>query len=237
MTLSVGIVICLVIGFVTSFGGYKAVIIFETYTWIPFFILTLVVYGQTGKLADINLPPAVTGMSYTGAVLTYFAASYGCTSVYVSWVADYCVHYPADISRSKLFASAVAGMWSVTFLGMFTGAPTGSALFTNQDLVTVYTEKGVGALLLAVTYPTGFSKFILVIFSFGGGKWSCDLGLLAVFFLSHFSINHHYSWLRNLRNILGILGRPTVGKSTRSYSSVHLEHHLGRSHSTSIFSR
>ena len=61
VSLILGIVILAVVALVISFVGLKAILFYERWAWIIFFVIFMIIFGQTGKYADNaapQLPPA-----------------------------------------------------------------------------------------------------------------------------------------------------------------------------------
>ncbi|RAH76350.1 hypothetical protein BO86DRAFT_372975 [Aspergillus japonicus CBS 114.51] len=168
LSILVGIVIVTVLALIIGFGGYRILLAIEAYFWMPFFILTLILFGETGNKVSLQQPATASGMAFTAAVLNLLASSYGCTSIFCSWISDYFVHYPADISRVKVYLLTMFGMWIANFIGVLPGCLIGSALAQDASLATAYNAHGIGEVMLRLMYPSGLAKFVMVIFSLGG---------------------------------------------------------------------
>ena len=80
------------------------------------------------------------------------------------------VHYPADVSRTKIFLLTTFGLWIPMVIGMIAGCLIASTMAVNPTWASTYTDNGIGALMLEILYPLKFAKFLLVILSLGGGE-------------------------------------------------------------------
>ncbi|CZR67289.1 related to nucleoside transporter [Phialocephala subalpina] len=163
-----GIVIINIVSIVLSFGGYTAIVKIENYFWIVFFVIFLVMYGEVGGKADLKTPAEVSGMTFSGNVLSCIAIFYGDGASYASIISDYYVNYPADISKVKVWLLTTFGIFIPVTFGILLGCLVGSTTGVDVDWADAYDNHGVGGLILAMLYPKGFAKFLLVLLSLGG---------------------------------------------------------------------
>ena len=105
-----GVVIISVIGFVCSFIGLKAVFTYEKFAWMVFFVIFIVMYGQTARFGDLKTPASVTGEDLSGAALTLFGVVYGSSASWATVASDYYVEYAVDTSKVKVFLLTTAGI-------------------------------------------------------------------------------------------------------------------------------
>ena len=91
LSLIVGIIIISVISMAFSFGGYKAILTVERYFWILFFIIFLIIFGETGGKAAPTAPATVSGPTRSGSVLSLLAIMYGDGASWCSVISDYYV--------------------------------------------------------------------------------------------------------------------------------------------------
>lgn len=172
ISIAVGIVIIACISFAVSFVGLRAILIYEKYAWIIFFIIFLIIYGQTGKYANELLPPAengvaLSGQALSGTVLTLLAIYYGSSASWCSMASDYYVHYPVNVNRWKVFFMTTFGIAIPTSFGMIAGACVASA-FTIKPEWADAEQRGLGFLIVKMLHPRGFADFLLVVFIFSG---------------------------------------------------------------------
>lgn len=105
-----GVVIISVIGFLCSFIGLKAVFAYDKFAWMVFFVIFMVMYGETARFGDLATPASVSGSTLSGTALTLFAVVYGSSCSWATVVSDYYVEYPVNTSRLKVFLLTTAGI-------------------------------------------------------------------------------------------------------------------------------
>lgn len=165
------------ISIVLSFGGYTAIVKIENYFWIVFFIIFIIIYGEIGGKADLATPASVTGMTLSGNVLSCIAIFYGDGASYASIISDYYVNYPADISKMKVWLLTTLGIFIPVTFGILLGTLVGSTTGVDESWNDAYENHGIGGLILAMLYPAGFAKFLLVMLSMGGGTLTLSKSL------------------------------------------------------------
>ena len=152
---------------VTTFG-YKVVHVYEFWSWIPTFIIFLIVvavFAHSG--AFINIPWEV-GTSEMGGCLSFGATVFGFATGWTSYAADYTVYQPSSQSRRKVFLWTWLGLiFPLLFVEMLGIAIMTATTANNGDNVYMdgYSASGVGGLLAAVLFPPlgRFGQFCLVI--------------------------------------------------------------------------
>ncbi|KAJ6031980.1 nucleoside transporter [Penicillium herquei] len=168
VSLILGIVILAVVALFISFVGLNAILIYERWAWIIFFIIFLIIFGETGKYADTSAPPTVSGLTLSGALLNFIAIVYGSSASWCTLASDYYVNYPADVSRVKVFLMTTFGISIPTSIGMVAGCVVASALNNKPDWYNAYEDQGVGYLIQDMLYPRGFAKFLLTLLVLSG---------------------------------------------------------------------
>ncbi|KAI0977061.1 permease for cytosine/purines, uracil, thiamine, allantoin-domain-containing protein [Xylaria arbuscula] len=168
LSLVVGIVILAIVAMLISFVGLKAILIYERYAWIVFFVIFLVFFGQTGRYADNTTPSSLKGADLVGSVLSLIAIIFGSSASWVSIASDYYVHYPADVSRVKVFFMTTFGIAIPTSIGMVAGCVVASGLNNQTEWADIYKNDGIGFLIQDILYPRGFAKFILTLLVLSG---------------------------------------------------------------------
>lgn len=155
-------------GVITIFG-YKMVHHYQKWSWIPSFIIFLVVLGEfarSGQFQNLKMEP---GSSKAGAVTSFAAAVFGNSTGWSTYAADYTVYMPSTTSRKKLFAWTFGGLaLPIIFLQML-GAAVGTATVNSNDYATAYKDSGIGGLLGAVLFPHlgRFGSFCMVVLALG----------------------------------------------------------------------
>ncbi|EHL02201.1 putative Purine-cytosine permease fcyB [Glarea lozoyensis 74030] len=161
----------LVIAFSTlliTFFGYKIVHTYERYSWIPCFIIFMIVLGEFAKSGHFQNIPMGVGKSEAGAALSFAASVYGFATGWTSFAADYTVYQPVGRSRKAIFLWTFAGLSFPLLFTQMLGAAVASAMSINggeNEYMDGYHSSGIGGLLAAVMVPTlgTFGKFCLVI--------------------------------------------------------------------------
>lgn len=167
-----GIIIIAAATFLVTLFGYKVVHYYEFYSWIPSFIIFLIVLGQFAHSgAFVNIPMKV-GNSEAGGVLSFAASVFGFATGWTSYAADYTVYQPHTVSRVKTFVWTWAGLIFPLLFTEMLGLAVATAM--TYDPVTFeptnsyskgYAESHIGGLLAAVLFPPfgRFGQFCLVV--------------------------------------------------------------------------
>jgi len=125
VSLILGVVIIAVMGLCFSFVGLRAVLKYDAWAWLVFFVIFMIMYGEAAPQADLATPSALTGSTLSGTVLTLLAIVYGSSSSWCSICSDYYVQYPVDTSKTKVFLLTTLGITIPTCIGMCMGACVG----------------------------------------------------------------------------------------------------------------
>lgn len=167
VSLVLGIVILAVVAWFISVVGLNAILVYERYAWVIFFVIFLIMFGETGRYADNTTPATATGANLAGAVLSLIAVVYGSSASWATVASDYYVHYHADVSRVKVFLLTTFGIAIPTSIGMVAGCVVSSALNVRPEWDAAYQE-GLGYVIQAALYPRGFAKFLLTLLVLSG---------------------------------------------------------------------
>ena len=168
LSIAVGIIIIAVCSLAISFVGLRAILVYEKYAWLVYFIIFMIIFGMTGKYADNSTPSSLEGATLSGTVLSLLAIVYGSSASWCTIASDYYVHYPANVSRTKVFLLTTLGIAIPTTIGMVAGCCVSSALNNRADWKTVYDNEGFGFLIQTALYPRGFADFLLVLLVLSG---------------------------------------------------------------------
>ncbi|ETR97385.1 putative nucleoside transporter [Trichoderma reesei RUT C-30] len=167
VSLILGIVILAVVALAISFVGLNAILVYERYAWIIFFVIFMIIFGESGRFADNSSPPAASGATLSGAILSLLAIVYGSSASWCTMVSDYYVHYPANVSRLKVFLMTTFGIAIPTSIGMVAGCVVASGFNNKPEWSDAY-DQGLGYLIQEVLYPRGFAKFLLTLLVLSG---------------------------------------------------------------------
>ncbi|KAF7719346.1 Uncharacterized protein PECH_006370 [Penicillium ucsense] len=168
VSLILGIVILAVVALIISFVGLKAILFYERWAWSVFFVIFMIIFGQTGKYADNTAPATVSGANLAAAVLSLIAIVYGSSASWCTMASDYYVHYPTNVSRVKVFFMTTFGIAIPTSIGMMAGCVVASALNNQPEWKSAYEDEGLGYLIQDMLYPRGFAKFLLTLLVLSG---------------------------------------------------------------------
>ena len=172
VSLVLGVIIVAVLGLVFSFIGLRGVLWYESWAWAIFFVIFMVMYGETASFADTKTPSALQGQSLSGSVLTLLGVVYGSSASWSSIVSDYYVQYPVNTSKTKVFLLTTMGITIPTCIGMVLGCCVGSTMGVNTEWANAY-DSGLGYLIQTMLHPRGFAKFLLVVLVLSGIGINC----------------------------------------------------------------
>ena len=162
-----GIIIIAACTFLVTLFGYKVVHVYEMYSWIPCFVVFMIVLGQFAHSGDFVNIPMSTGAAETGSVLSFAASVFGFATGWTSYAADYTVYQPVHVSRVKVFAWTFAGLifplCFTQWLGLAVATATTNASTTAY--LDGYEQSKIGGLLGAVLQTSlgRFGDFCLLI--------------------------------------------------------------------------
>ncbi|RDW73231.1 hypothetical protein BP6252_07138 [Coleophoma cylindrospora] len=151
--------------FLITLFGYKVVHIYERWSWIPCFIIFLIVLGQFAHSGQFNNIPMGTGKAEAGNVLSFAASVFGFATGWTSYAADYTVYMQEKTSRASVFWWTFAGLIFPLLFTEMLGAAVMTASVNNVEYAQGYSDSGIGGLLSAVLVPRfgAFGRFCLVI--------------------------------------------------------------------------
>lgn len=154
--------------FLVALFGYKVVHGYEFYSWIPSFIIFLIVLVEFARSGHFLNVPMRAGSSEAGSVLSFAASVFGFATGWTSYAADYTVYQPVTSSRRKVFAWTFAGLLAPLCFTEMLGLAVSTAVM-NVDVAPQYAagfrDSGIGGLLGAVLLPPlgRFGEFCLVV--------------------------------------------------------------------------
>ncbi|PNP59292.1 hypothetical protein THARTR1_01038 [Trichoderma harzianum] len=170
ISLVIGVVIIATVSLFISFLGLGYILVYERYAWVLNLAIFLIIFAMVGPYADNTTPSSVKGADLSGNMLSLFSLIYGGSASWCTIVSDFYVHYPADVSRLKIFVLTILGLAVPTSIGMSAGAMVASALNTQPSWEAAYTNphEGLGFLIRDMLHPPVFAKIVLVLFSCTG---------------------------------------------------------------------
>jgi len=162
LSIAVGIVIVALVSFCISFIGLRTILIYERFAWLLYFIIFMIIFGETAPYYDNTTPASIEGATLSGQILTLLAIVYGSSASWAVVTSDYYVHYSVDVSRTKVFILTALGIAIPTSIAMLAGACIASGLNVNDSWADA-NDQGLGYLIQKVLYPRGFADVILVL--------------------------------------------------------------------------
>lgn len=148
-----GILVIAISTLVICTFGYKIVHIYEHWSWIPSFIVFLIVLGTFAHSGNFTSPPLATGPAEAGAVLSFAASVFGFGTGWTSYAADYTVYQPVNRSRVSVYLWTFGGLMFPLVFTELLGAAISTAMINNQAYIDAYAGSGVGGLLAQVLVP------------------------------------------------------------------------------------
>ncbi|KAL1874440.1 hypothetical protein Daus18300_003458 [Diaporthe australafricana] len=159
---NVGIVVVCLVSFAASLMGYRALHVFNAWTWIPNLVSIVIAVGCGGSNLRLQseVPPASAQqvLSYGGLIAGYFL-TFGGT------VSDYSIyHDPRAARKTTIFASFYLGIFTPSVPLLILGAAIGGAVPNVPEWEAAYESLGIGGVMAEMLAPAGgFGKFILVL--------------------------------------------------------------------------
>lgn len=170
--------------FITLFG-YKVVHMYEMISWVPCFIVFLIVVGVFAKSGDFENIPMGSGAGEEGSILSFAGAVFGFATGWTSYASDYTCYQPVGTSRKKIFLYVFCGlMFPLCFTesksamsqacssnpAIVLGVAVATTTKSHPAYAAAYERDHVGGLLAQVLFPADgshgvgtFGKFCLVI--------------------------------------------------------------------------
>ncbi|KAJ9138947.1 Purine-cytosine permease fcyB [Pleurostoma richardsiae] len=162
VSVTVGIVIVSLISFAASLLGYRALHLWNGWSWIPNLVALVIAVGCGGShlhLQSVPAEPATAAqiLSYAGLIAGYFL-TFGGT------VSDYSIYHNPNVSKLKIFSYFYAGMFLPSVPLLILGAAIGGAVPNVPSWAAAYDVSGVGGVMLEMLRPAGgFGKFVMVL--------------------------------------------------------------------------
>ncbi|KAL6240923.1 Purine-cytosine permease fcy21 [Rhinocladiella similis] len=160
-----GIIIIAACTFLITLFGYKVVHMYEMISWVPCFIIFLIVLGEFAHHGSFENLPMKGGAGETGSVLSFGASVFGFATGWSSYASDYTCYQPVTTSRRRVFLYVFIGLIFPLLFTETLGLAIATATVNDPDFASAYEANAVGGLLHQVLVPPlgGFGKFCLVI--------------------------------------------------------------------------
>lgn len=161
-----GIIIIAAGTFFITCCGYKVVHRYEMISWVPCFIIFLIILGVFARSGDFVNIPMGSGKLEAGSVLSFAASVFGFATGWTSYASDYTCYQPKNTSRTKIFIWVYGALVATLTFTEALGLAIATAIPSNQAYADAYNDNHIGGLLAQVLIPhvgNGFGKFCLVI--------------------------------------------------------------------------
>lgn len=160
-----GIIIIAAATFLVTLFGYKVVHAYEYYSWLPSFIIFLIVLGEFAHSGTFSNIPMGVGNSEAGSILSFAASVFGFGTGWTSYAADYTVYQPVNVSRLKIYLWTFGGLMFPLLFTEMLGLAVMTASVHTESYAAGYKASGIGGLLAAVLFPPlgRFGQFCLVV--------------------------------------------------------------------------
>jgi NCS1 nucleoside transporter family len=160
-----GIIIIAVCTFLITLFGYKVVHMYEMISWVPCFIIFLIVLGEFAHHGSFENLPMGSGEGEAGSILSFAASVFGFATGWASYASDYTCYQPVNTPRTKVFIYVFIGLLFPLCFTEMLGLAVATATVNDPAYAAAYSQDAVGGLLHQVLVPPlgGFGKFCLVI--------------------------------------------------------------------------
>ncbi|KAI1766702.1 permease for cytosine/purines, uracil, thiamine, allantoin-domain-containing protein [Hypoxylon sp. FL1150] len=146
--------------------GYRIVHAYEKWSWIPIFVIFMIVLGTFAHSDDFDsLLPLKSGAAEAGGVLSFAASVFGFATGWTSYAADYTVYQPVTRTKRSVFAWTFAGLFIALCFTELLGAAVATAMAANPGYLNAYENSQIGGLLAQVMVPHlgRFGEFCVVL--------------------------------------------------------------------------
>lgn len=186
---AVGCVIIVLATLVLAFFGYKVIHTYERYSWIPNFVICLVIIARLKIEGDFTVGKFETGKAEIGNVLSFISVIFGFVAGWTPSAADYTVYSPSTTPSWRVFTAMTLGLALPSIWTLIIGAAMGATTQTNSTLESSWTKGGIGGLTYGILVPNalhGFGSFCCVVLGLSTiannlpGSYSLSLSVQAV---------------------------------------------------------
>src|SRR5271170_6804439 len=148
-----GIIIIAACTFIVTLFGYKIVHLYEFYSWIPCFIVFLIVLGEFAHSGKFSNLPMRVGSSEAASVLSFSASVFGFATGWTSYASDYACYQPVNASKTRIFFWVMLGLNFPLWFTEMLGLAVATATVNDPAFAVAYKYNAVGGLLAQVLFP------------------------------------------------------------------------------------
>ncbi|ODQ67940.1 purine-cytosine permease [Nadsonia fulvescens var. elongata DSM 6958] len=153
---------------VITFFGYHVVHLYEMFSWIPNFIIFLIIIACLAKSHSFTPGVMDSGPIEAGKFLSMGSSIFGFATGWSSFAADYTVYMKRSTSKKLVFASVIAGLSFPLIFVMILGAAAMSCALNNEVYMRNYEAHNIGGLFYGILVDEslhGFGQFCVVLLS------------------------------------------------------------------------
>lgn len=160
-----GIIVIAAGTFIVTCFGYKVVHWYEMISWVPCFIIFLIVLGVFAHSGNFENIPMGSGSLEAGSILSFAASVFGFATGWTSYASDYTCYQPVGTSRIRIFIWVYGALVLTLCFTEMLGLAIATGIVSNADYAEAYSNDHIGGLLAAVLVPRlgTFGQFCLVI--------------------------------------------------------------------------
>lgn len=160
-----GIIIIAAGTFIITCFGYKVVHWYEMISWIPCFIILLIVLGVFAHSGDFENIPMGSGALEAGSIVSFAASVFGFATGWTSYASDYTCYQPKGASRTRIFLWVFGALVVTLTFTEGLGLALATATKSNTAYLEAYQSDHIGGLLHQALVPRlgGFGEFCIVI--------------------------------------------------------------------------
>lgn len=160
-----GIIVIAAGTFIITCFGYRVVHYYEMISWVPCFIIFVIILGVFAHSGDFSNLPMGKGEVEAGSILSFAASVFGFATGWTSYASDYTCYQPVNTSRTKVFLWVFIPLVATLTFTEALGLAIATATVNNPAYATAYEDNAIGGLLAEVLFPHlgTFGKFCLII--------------------------------------------------------------------------
>ncbi|KAI5293236.1 hypothetical protein KEM52_005726 [Ascosphaera acerosa] len=196
----------LIIGVCAAFicvVGYRAVRLFERWSWAVALFSFIFVARYGAKYFDAGVAPMPTGEVEAQNILSFIGSCYSFLIPWACYAADYYVRLPETTSKYKLGAAIWLGIFFGAGVTQILGAAFMTAVTKFPEFALAYEEREIGGLLGQALIPIhGFGKFLLVLLALS--VIACNL--VNLYSMAFMCQNFHPSFVKVPRFVWSFVG-------------------------------
>ncbi|ABN64926.2 predicted protein [Scheffersomyces stipitis CBS 6054] len=166
-----GCLVFVVITCILAVFGYKTIHLYERYSWIPNFVIYLIIIAKFSQSKSFTWGEMQGGTVEAGNVLSFISTIFGFIAGWSPSAADYTVYMPANTPAWKVGTAMVVGL-SVPFIfAAILGAAIAMGTFTNEAYGAAFESNSIGGLVYEILCGNNTNqgyRFVVVLLALSG---------------------------------------------------------------------